>query len=49
VGGVLGPLLLGVAADLTGSFSEGLFMLMGLSVAMAFLSLRLRYSLRRGA
>jgi MFS-type transporter involved in bile tolerance (Atg22 family) len=49
VGGVLGPLLLGVAADLTGSFREGLFMLVGLSVALAIISFRLGFSLRRQA
>ena len=47
VGGVLGPLLLGVAADLTGGFRDGLLMLMGLSMALALVSLRLGFSLRR--
>ena len=46
---MLGPLLLGVAADLTGSFREGLFMLVGLSVALAIISFRLGFSLRRQA
>ncbi|MDP6549933.1 MAG: MFS transporter [Dehalococcoidia bacterium] len=46
-GGVLGPLFMGVAADLTGGFRDGLLMLMGLSMALALVSLRLGFSLRR--
>jgi len=38
VGGVLGPLLLGVAADMTGGFLGGLLMLAGLCVVLASLT-----------
>jgi MFS-type transporter involved in bile tolerance (Atg22 family) len=49
VGGVLGPLLLGIMADLTGGFREGLFTLAGLSVVLIFLAVRLGFTLRKQA
>ena len=42
VGGVLGPLLLGVLSDATGSFSGGLYSLAGTCAILAFLAIRLR-------
>jgi MFS-type transporter involved in bile tolerance (Atg22 family) len=47
VGGVLGPLLLGIMRDLTGGFRVGLFTLAGLSVVLIFLAVRLGFALRR--
>ena len=47
VGGVLGPLLLGVISDATGNFSGGLFMLAGSSAIMAILAVWLRKVVRR--
>jgi cyanate permease len=41
VGGVLGPLLLGVISDATGGFAAGLAMLAAVNVALALASLRL--------
>jgi nitrate/nitrite transporter NarK len=46
VGGVAGPVLVGVVADLTGGFLGGLLMLTGLCVALALLSTALRPALR---
>ena len=48
-GGVLGPLLMGIFADLTGGFLSGLIMLAGLSVALSFLTLGLRPAQRSDA
>jgi len=47
IGGVLGPLLLGIMRDLTGSFQVGLFTLTGLSVVLISLAVRLGFALRR--
>jgi len=47
VGGVLGPLLLGLAADMTGGFLGGLLMLAGLCVVLASLTVWLGFALRR--
>jgi cyanate permease len=44
---VLGPLFLGVVADLSGGFLASLLMLGALSVALAALSVRLGFALRR--
>ncbi len=41
-GGVLGPLLMGILADLTGGFLSGLIMLAGISIALTSLTLGLR-------
>jgi cyanate permease len=49
VGGVMGPLLLGVVADLTGGFLAGLVMLAGLSAVLSSLTVRLGFVLRRQA
>ena len=46
VGGVLGPVMLGLIADLTGGFLGGLLMLTGVSVALAFLTVGLGFALR---
>lgn len=46
VGGVLGPLSLGVLADVTGGFDLSLYLLAGLCVLLALLALRLRVELR---
>jgi cyanate permease len=46
IGGVLGPVTLGVTADLTGAFDAGLWLLTGLCAAMAVLLIRLRALLR---
>ena len=48
-GGVLGPLFLGVVADLAGGFLGGLIMMAALSVALAVLSVRLGFVMRRQA
>ena len=42
IGGVGGPLLIGVASDLSGGFSASLYMLTGMSVVLLFLLLTLR-------
>ena len=47
VGGVLGPLLLGIVADVTGGFGGGLFMLAGSSVSLAFLAIWLGAAVKR--
>jgi CP family cyanate transporter-like MFS transporter len=47
VGGVLGPLLMGVLSDATGDFGGGLLMLAGVSVSMAILALWLGFTLKR--
>jgi cyanate permease len=47
VGGVLGPLLLGIAADATGGFGGGLFMLAGSSVSLAFLAIWLGFAVKK--
>jgi cyanate permease len=49
VGGVSGPLLLGIASDLTGGFGWGLTMLSGLTASLAFLVFWLRREVRRGS
>ncbi len=49
VGGVLGPLFLGVIADVSGGFLASLLMLAAMSVALAALSVRLGFLLRRVA
>ncbi|MCH7712873.1 MAG: MFS transporter [Chloroflexi bacterium] len=49
VGGVLGPVLLAVVADLTGGFLGGMLMLTGLSFALAALTIGLRVALRNGS
>jgi cyanate permease len=46
VGGVIGPLVLGVLADQTGGFATGLMMLAGLCVALAMLTVALGLALR---
>ncbi len=46
IGGVAGPVLVGVVADLTGGFLGGLLMLTGLCVALASLSPALRPAVR---
>ncbi len=46
VGGVLGPLLLGVVSDVTGGFLGGLLMLTGLSFALAVLAVKLKFVMR---
>ncbi|MDP6420153.1 MAG: MFS transporter [SAR202 cluster bacterium] len=46
VGGVLGPLLLGVAADVTGGFMGGLIILTGLTVALALVAIALGIAVR---
>ena len=46
IGGVLGPLLLGVVSDATGGFLGGLLMLTGISLALAAIALALRFALR---
>ena len=48
VGGVLGPVLVGVVADMTGGFLGGLLMLAIVSVALAFVAVGLRTALRTG-
>ncbi len=47
VGGVLGPLFLGIVADLSDGFLASLLMLAALSVALASLSVRLGFLLRK--
>ena len=47
VGGVLGPLLLGVAADVTGGFGGGLLILAVSNVSLAFLALWLGVVMKR--
>jgi len=42
IGGVGGPLLIGVVSDLSGGFSASLYMLTGMSVVLLFLLLTLR-------
>tara|TARA_S200000501_G_scaffold207248_1_gene194790 strand:- start:582 stop:1811 length:1230 start_codon:yes stop_codon:yes gene_type:complete len=42
IGGVGGPVLIGVVSDLSGDFSASLYMLTGMSVALIFLLLALR-------
>jgi cyanate permease len=49
VGGVLGPLFLGVVADLSDGFLASLLMLTVMSVALAALSVRLGFLLRKTA
>ncbi len=46
VGGVLGPLLLGVAADITGGFVGGLIMLTGLTFVLALVAIALGVAVR---
>ena len=46
VGGVLGPLLVGIVADLTGGFLGGVLMLASVSFALAGLALVLGFALR---
>ena len=46
VGGVLGPLSVGVVADLTGGFLGGLLMLTGVSFALAVLAVVLGFALK---
>jgi cyanate permease len=48
VGGVSGPILIGVLSDLTGNFRAGLFMLTGSSAVLALLALCLGAVIRRG-
>ena len=43
IGGVGGPITLGILYDATGDFSLGLFLLTGISVALMFLLVILRY------
>jgi len=47
VGGVLGPLFIGVAADITGGFGGGLLILAALIVSLAFLAIWLAVVLKR--
>jgi cyanate permease len=47
IGGVSGPLLIGVLSDLTGNFSAGLFMLAGSSAILALLAVWLGAVIRR--
>jgi cyanate permease len=47
VGGVLGPVFLGVIADLSGGFLASLIMLAAMSVVLAAFSLRLGFLLRK--
>jgi cyanate permease len=49
VGGVLGPLSLGLLYDVTGEFGAGLFVLSAISVALALATLRLRSLAHRPA
>jgi cyanate permease len=42
IGGVLGPLTVGYVADLTGGFTAALYMLTGVSVVLALLTVPLR-------
>jgi MFS transporter, CP family, cyanate transporter len=49
VGGVLGPLLLGVAADATGGFGGGLLILAVSNVLLAFLAVWLGAALKRNS
>ena len=42
IGGVLGPLTLGITADLTGGFDAGLWLLTGLCAGLLLLLSRLR-------
>ena len=46
VGGVLGPLMLGVTADVTGGFRDGIVLLAGLCFLLALGSLTLRKAIR---
>ncbi|MDA1226480.1 MAG: hypothetical protein O3A33_00780 [Chloroflexi bacterium] len=46
VGGVLGPLMLGVAADITGGFQDGIVLLAGLCFLLAVVSVALRPALK---
>lgn len=46
VGGVLGPLMLGIASDITGDFQAGIVLLAGLCFLLAVGSLSLRPALR---
>lgn len=46
VGGVLGPLMLGVAADITGVFQDGIVLLAGLCFLLAVGSVALRPALK---
>ena len=47
VGGVLGPLFLGLAADVTGGFGGGLLILAVSNVSLAFLATRLAVVLKK--
>ena len=47
IGGVLGPLAIGAASDLTGGFDAGLWLLGGVSAALIALLFRLRTIERR--
>jgi len=49
MGGVLGPLIMGVLADLTGGFASGLVMLAGLSIILLPLTLSLGVAKRKAA
>ncbi|MDP6550273.1 MAG: hypothetical protein QF659_09400, partial [Dehalococcoidia bacterium] len=49
VGGVLGPLFLGIIADLSGGFLASLLMLAAMSVVLAVLSGRIGFLLRKEA
>jgi len=46
VGGVLGPLLLGVAADISGGFMGGLITLTGLTFVLALVAVALGIAVR---
>ena len=46
LGGVLGPLLLGIVSDVTGGFRGGLLMLTGISVGLAAIASGLRFAWR---
>jgi MFS family permease len=49
VGGVMGPLMLGILADQTGGFTSGLVILAGLCVFLVMLTVALGVALRTGS
>jgi CP family cyanate transporter-like MFS transporter len=46
IGGALGPMIIGVLADVTEGFAVPLFMMTGVSVVLMLLLARLRYLMR---